>query len=257
MAVPDTALPYCGPAPLPGDALARWNLDPVLLGVWIGVLLAHAWATRRTGAPARPERIRFRAGWALALLAWVSPLCALGVALFSARVAQHMLLVLAAAPLLAGGWPRRAEAGVGSACAAVAAFAAATWLWHVPFLYDLTFRSTAAYWAMHASLLASGAALWRVLLARPEGGFAVASAAALASCFAMSLLGAVLTFAPTLLYGSHRLSAVPWGLSPLTDQQLGGLVLWVPGCLAFLLAGVAPVSAWLKLQERRAAQIAL
>jgi putative membrane protein len=249
---------YCGPPSVPADWLERWNLDPALLAGWLAIALAWEWAARRQRDAAARSRARaFRAGWGLALAAWVSPLCALGVALFSARVAQHMLLALVAAPLLAQGWPQRAENGPGRAIAACAGFAALTWFWHVPGPYEATFRSDAAYWAMHASLLAAALCVWRILLARTASGFAVPCAAALATCFQMSLLGAVFTFAPNPLFESHRLAAPPWGLSALEDQQLGGLVLWVPGCVAFLLAGIAPVAAWLKLQDRETPRAAL
>jgi putative membrane protein len=246
-------VPYCGPAPAPADWLGRWNLDPLLLAAWLAAALALEGAVRRArGGPDRAAR----AGLSLALAAWVSPLCALGVALFSARVAQHMVLTLLAAPLLARAWPLRAV-GTRGAAAACTAFAAATWFWHVPGPYDATFRSDAAYWAMHATLLATALAAWRVILARPASGFAVPTAAALACCSQMSLLGALFAFAPAPLFEAHRASAPLFGLSPLEDQQLGGLVLWVPGCLAFLLAGIAPVAAWLERQDRGASQAAL
>ncbi|RIL08059.1 MAG: CAAX protease [Proteobacteria bacterium] len=250
-------LPYCGAPPAPADWLAAWNLDPVLIAVWSGVGLACAAspALRARDAAGRRTRAAFAAGWSIALVAWISPLCALGVALFGVRVAQHMLLALVAAPLLAVGLPARAP-GARHALAAGLAFAVATWLWHVPGPYEATFRSSALYWCMHATLLASAVATWRVLLAR-DAGVAAPSLLALASCFQMSLLGALLTFAPAPLFAPHLATTAAWGLSPLEDQQLGGLALWVPGCAVFLLAGVAPVARWIATRERIAASTAL
>jgi putative membrane protein len=244
-------LAYCGPPPAPAELAARWNLDPALLAAGAVCALLYILAARARGT-GRAERRAFGGGLAVALLAWVSPLCALGVALFSARVAQHMVLAVVAAPLLALGWPaRRASLRGGalrSAPAACATFAAASWLWHAPAPYDATLRSDLAYWAMHLSLLGSAVWLWRELLrpgARAQlGGIALAAATSVQ----MSLLGALLTFAPAPLFESHLLTTAGWGLSPLEDQQLGGLLLWVPGCSAFLLVAVGSFAVWLRTQ---------
>jgi putative membrane protein len=252
----DSSHPYCGPPPLPGEALLRWNFDPWLIGVW-GMLAGLAlWMARHERLSAR-RRGAFAAGWGLALAAWISPLCALGVALFSARVGQHMLLALVAAPLVAWSWPARARSGaVPSALWAWLAFTAASWLWHAPGPYRATFESDALYWAMHATLFLSALAVWRLLLADAHR-FALAPALALGSCFQMSALGALLTFAPTPLFTPHLHTTAAFGLSPLEDQQLGGLLLWVPGCIAFVVAGVVPVIRMLKPQDAPAVRTAL
>jgi putative membrane protein len=245
----DRVLPYCGAAPLPEDWLLRWNLDPVLIGVWGVAACLAAWQAARAGA--KPSRFRaWLAGWALVLAAWVSPLCALGVALFSARVAQHMIVMLLAAPLMAWGWPARGNAG-GEPRLALAAWlslTAASWFWHAPAPYRATFESDAVYWAMQTSLLASAVAVWRVLFG-PVARIAATSTLALATCLQMSALGALLVFAPTPLFAPHFATTAAFGLSPLEDQQLGALLLWIPGCAVFLLAGLAPVAGLLEAQD--------
>jgi putative membrane protein len=249
--VPPEALPYCGPPPAPADLAGQWNLDPALLLCWLAALGGYELAARR-GRFSRAERRSFRAGAGLALAAWISPLCALGVALFGARVAQHVLLAVLAAPLLARGWPWAEGGGARTALAACAAFAAATWLWHAPAPYDATFESSALYWAMHATLLGAAFALWRVLL-RPGGpARLLATAVAAVTSLQMGLLGALFTFAPTPLFQSHLATTAAWGLSPLEDQQLGGLLLWIPGCGAFLLLVALSFAAWLRQQETAA-----
>lgn len=232
---------YCGAPPLPGEWLGRWNLDPVLIAVWLGVAAIALWQARRRHVT-RAQQHGLFAGGSLALAVWISPLCALGVALFGARVGQHMLLVLVVAPLLAWSWPTREPApGVRAALAAWTLLTLASWLWHAPVPYEATFRSTLAYWAMHVSLLVGAVATWRVLL-DPSCTPGVAPALALATCFQMSALGALITFAPGPLYTPHVGTTAAFGLSVLEDQQLGGLILWIPGCIAFLLAGVASVA---------------
>jgi putative membrane protein len=241
------ALPYCGPPPAPEAWAQHWNLDPTLLACWLAGVLVYELAARRPSV-SRSERRAFRTGATIALSAWVSPLCALGVALFSARVAQHMALALLAAPLLARGWPASANGGVRAALAATGAFAAATWHWHAPAPYDATFRSDALYWAMHLSLLGAAVALWRALLRRDSGAPLIGLACAALTSVQMGLLGALLTFAPAPLFESHLLTSWAWGLSPLEDQQLGGLVLWIPGCGAFLLLAAWSFAAGLRAQ---------
>jgi putative membrane protein len=252
----DSTHPYCGPPPLPGDLLLRWNFDPLLIAVWAALAALGLWFARREAITPVRRRVLL-AGWGLALAAWISPLCALGVALFSARVGQHMLIALGAAPLVAWGWParggRRAQT---SALNAWLFFTVASWLWHLPAPYRATFHSDAVYWTMHATLFASALAVWRLLLADPRN-FALAPLLALASCFQMSALGALLTFAPAPLFLPHLQTTAAFGLSPLEDQQLGGLLLWVPGCIAFVIAGVAPVARMLKAQDARAVRIDL
>src|SRR4051812_45001463 len=92
-------IPYCGQTPVPGELLGRFNLDPILI-----VVLVAAAAIHLARIPAR-SRTSAAAGWLIAAAAFLSPLCALSVALFAARVGQHMILTLVAAPLLAWGLP--------------------------------------------------------------------------------------------------------------------------------------------------------
>jgi putative membrane protein len=69
-----------------------------------------------------------------------------------------------------------------------------------------------------------------------------------------TVLGALLTFSATIWYPTYAASASPWGLSPIEDQQLGGLIMWVPGGMVFLAAGIALAALWLKDSEIRAAR---
>ncbi|MCW8084785.1 cytochrome c oxidase assembly protein [Sabulicella glaciei] len=200
-------------------------------------LLALGW--RRS-----PNRVALLAGSGLVALALLSPLCSLAVALFSARVAQHMALVLIAAPLLAVGLRARAP----SAPVSASVFAAMLWLWHLPAPYGWTFTSDLAWWASHLSLLVAAVWLWQALLhARPES----ALAAGIVTAAQMGVLGAFLTFAPRPLYLPHAFTTWPWGLSALEDQQLGGLLMWVPGGVLF--AGLALAAVARALREARPA----
>src|SRR3569832_2510376 len=132
-------LPYCGSAPNPGELLARFNLDPILIITLALIAGAHV-ASVRTAA----DKVRAAAGWFVAAAALISPLCALSVSLFSARIAQHMILLLIAAPLVASDLPAATRAGRGLWPLTIA-FALALWAWHMPAPYDATLRSTPVY----------------------------------------------------------------------------------------------------------------
>jgi putative membrane protein len=209
---------YCGPAPLPSGLWAAWNLDPVL----IAGLVALAYAVRQSGAGL--------AAVAVLTLAFVSPLCALSAALFSARVAHHVLLVAVAAPLLAMVRP----GGRGGAGAPFLAATAALWLWHLPGAYDAALSNTAIYWAMQGTLLGTATLFWRAVL-RPDAPTIAGVVWTVAAFMAMGFLGALLTFAPTPLYAAHAIAPFDWGLTPLADQRLGGLIMWVPAGLPYLV----------------------
>jgi putative membrane protein len=184
--------------------------------------------------------VSFCAGWLVALIALISPLCALSVALFSARIGQHMALTLVAAPLMARGL---AFVGPRSPMAAATAFLALLWFWHAPLPYAATFASSVIYWAMHLSLIGSAVWLWAQLLEGPPSPARLA--AAVVSMVQMGLLGALLTLAPRALYGPHQLTTAAWGLTPLQDQQFGGALMWSPGGLVFLAVALAIGQRWL------------
>jgi putative membrane protein len=182
-------------------------------------------------------------GWAMAAIALLSPLCALSVALFAARVAQHMLLMLVAAPLIALGWPSdigRDRSWPLWAC--TTAFFLALWFWHMPIPYESTFNSVALYWTMHVSLFVSSILLWRELLDHSRRRTVQALAAGCVTFMQMGLLGAVLGLAQRPLFQSHLLTTQVWGLTPLQDQQLGGAMMWVPGMLLFLWTAIRSMS---------------
>lgn len=240
-------VPYCG-APVAPTALAwAWNLDPFLLAALLGLLVAYAAGVRRAD-PGRKRRAAFYLGWAIASLALVSPLCRLSVSLFSARVGQHMVLELAAAPLVAYGRPWRAyeallrlrlRAAPPRPLLAAGLFAVALWYWHAPLPYDLTFASAAIYWCMHATAFGAAVLLWAGLQDGLERAPASAIAAGIASSAQMSFLGALLTLAPRPLFAPHALTTVAWGMTQMEDQQMGGLIMWAPGGLAFAAIALA------------------
>jgi putative membrane protein len=223
-----TPIAYCGTPAIPADVWTSWNLDPVMMLALCG-LAAVVWYRSRGTA----RRAGF-AGVALMAVIFVSPLCALSAALFSARVVHHVLLIAAVAPLLAVAFPARRARPLSLL---FAVHVAVLWLWHVPVVYAWAVASLPGYWLMQASLLASALALWREVL-RPGAEPGAGIAALLGTVAQMGLLGALIAFAPNALYPAHFLTTEIWGLSPLEDQQLAGLIMWVPAILPYLVAAL-------------------
>jgi putative membrane protein len=113
----------------------------------------------------------------------------------------------------------------------------AMWLWHAPVPYAFALSSDLAYLAMEASLLVSAFLLWQAMLAgSTHPGRALA--ALLGSIVQMGMLGALFTFATRPLYEAHMTTTLPFGLTPLADQQLAGIILWVPAAIPYLVAAM-------------------
>jgi putative membrane protein len=260
-------------------SLSPWSLVPLAL---VLALYAHGLARlwRQSGpgrGVSRLEAGAFAAGSAALCLAMLWPLDALGEWSLAAHMAQHMLLLALVPPLLLAGrpaavmahalprdWSRRMHAfghgallrATGWLAAATVAHSAAMWAWHLPAATAAALANDAVHWAMHGSFLLAGlwfwAAVWR-RLRDPDAGAGAGVVALVAVMAQMGLLGALLTFSPRVLYADYLLRAPALGLDPLADQQLAGLLMWVPSGLPYLLGGVWLLRRGLLRLERRAA----
>lgn len=238
--------PYCGPAPTPENVLAQWNFDPLI----ILALLAIAAAWLQWGRRDDRGRIAILGGLALVAVAFISPLCSLASALFSARVLHHVILIAGVAPLLAIALPWRAGPFL-PISALVILHAALVWIWHAPDPYFWALSYEAIYWAMQITLTGSAYLLWReVLSPMTRPGSAVMGL--LATVMQMGFLGALLVFAPQPVYVAHLATTQPFGLDPLWDQQLAGLVMWVPASLPYVAVALMRLSALLVPRARMA-----
>lgn len=235
MSAPPTGWnPYCGPAPTPGEWLGRWNLDPVLLA---GLALAF-FLLWRNGA----DRRLAAGALGLSFLLFVSPFCALSSALFSARVAHHVLLMTAIAPLLLFSLPPGRLRIPGPLTLWTAVQALVFWLWHAPPAYSAALSSDSVYWLMQSTLFVSAVGFWSALRRSAELGQV---AALLVTLVQMGLLGALITLSPDALYAPHFSSTAAWGMGPLDDQQVAGLIMWVPAAGIYLAAALFIAHRWL------------
>lgn len=233
-----TWIPYCGPGALPSELWSRWNFDPALLA---GLTLLGFLLVSTTRGDRRARSFAFGA-IATLVICFVSPLCAWSSALFTARTVHHVLLAAVAAPLLA--WALAPlQRGRGAArILGVFGFAVLFWGWHSPAAYEQALSNDAAYWAMQLSLLVTATLFW--MSVRVSSGPA-AVIALLITMVQTGLLGALLVFMPQALYAPHMLTTAAWGLTPLEDQQLAGLIMWAPAAGVYLGAALMILGRWI------------
>jgi putative membrane protein len=264
---------------------SAWSLEPVVVALLIlsGSLyargLARVWsaAGRGSGVSGR-EAAAFAAGWLVMAIALLSPLHQLAGVLFSAHMVQHELLISIGAPLLVVGRPliafvwampprgrrvigawtrrdgfRRVWTQVSRPSVAFSLHAVALWAWHFPGPYQSTLTSELVHSLQHSSFI--GTALlfwWAILSARgTEPGRGAAVAYLFLTVLQTGALGALLAFSATPWYPAYAATTRLGGLTPLEDQQLGGLIMWIPGSLAYVGAGLAIFAGWLRESERR------
>jgi putative membrane protein len=197
---------------------------------------------------------------ALFFVALASPIGALSRGyLFSAHMLQHLLLMLAVPPLVLLGLPReqdgaRSEWGAARCLRCWLSGVGAMWIWHAPALCNAAAANAGIYWLNTGSLLVMGLMFWRPILApRLTDRLPVFSAVLylFSACVACTLLGVMVTLSPVevcqrYMHPVDSLGVMPllrdgWGLSHRADQELGGLMMWVPACLVYATAILATI----------------
>jgi putative membrane protein len=261
---------HAGEVHPPSGIWRQWDFDPIitfpllLVTFWYALGLSRLWRRAGVGRSISVRQaLAYFSGTLVLVVALISPLDAAAAGLFSLHMVQHLLLMLVAPPLLVIGaadvaflwalakpWRQRfgrfehgagrALSGESSAVAPLMAVLLATgalWLWHLPSLYDLAVRVEAVHIAEHSAFLFSALLFWvTVLRLRPRDH--VRNGTRILYVFAMALqgsvLGSLITFAVRPLYESHLESAALWGMAPLVDQQLAGLIMWIPPALLYI-----------------------
>jgi putative membrane protein len=273
-----------------GPFLSAWPFEPfVLLGIEIAAVLYFVGGAGRVGishssATARWRSAAFWLGLATILLALQSPIEILARQLFWVHMVQHLLLMAVAAPLLAlaSPWTRMWRAlplswrrGIAkpvfrnprlqpvrwlyrevSRPGVIWFLAVANlWLWHVPGLYDLTLRNHLVHHLEHTLFLGLSLAFWAQVIDQVPFHARLGSLARSAYVFSAMVaswgLAAVLSFATGPFYAYALLPSRPGGISALTDQQLGGGMMWVPGAIPYSIAFVALLFRWLAEEDNR------
>jgi cytochrome c oxidase assembly factor CtaG len=276
------------------DLARTWAFEPVVVaclalsGGLYALGVRKLWRESERGRGLRRWEVWcYAGGWFALFVALVSPLHPWGSVLFSAHMTQHEILMLVAAPLLVLGRPLIAflwampmswARGLGNAAkagwwqsvwraitnpfVAWAVHAAALWVWHIPALFQATLRSEWVHTAQHMSFLFSALLFWWAIVHARQGlmGYGAGVLYMFTTMLHSGLLGALITFAGTTWYPAYTGLTTSWGLTPLEDQQLGGLIMWIPAGLVYIVAGLALFAGWLKESdaqiERRARRAA-
>jgi cytochrome c oxidase assembly factor CtaG len=204
------------------------------------------------------------AGLGVFVLTLSSPLNALAAGyLFSAHMLQHILLLLIVPALLLMSLPHFVSMGprswiIANPLVGWMAGVGAMWLWHARPLCNAAVSSQLVNALQIASLVLLGAIFWRQILAPCEEERMSPPAAALylfSACVACSILGILITFSPVSVCPIYAQPAADplgilylvqsnWGITPDKDQQIGGLLMWVPMCFVYLSAIIAQLARW-------------
>ena len=219
----------------------------------------------------------FTLGWISLVIALDSPLHELGEQLFWVHMTQHEILMLVSAPLLVLGRPlipflwalsppwRQRVTNLGRAkpfraiwtsiSVPVSAWllsAVALWVWHVPWLFDRTLSNDWIHAAQHTTFLVTALIFWWPVMNRiPSFGYGGSLIYIFTTILHTSVLGALLTFAPRPWYSSYVITAPTWHLSALEDQQLGGLIMWIPAGTLLLIVALALLVKWMNQSQTR------
>jgi len=258
-----------------------WTWDP-----WVTVPLAVlliVWAVGRMRLADRTKVERrgaalFLSGWLVLTLALVSPLHEGGEASFTLHMIEHELIMLVAAPLLAGsaaggamawGLPQLLRRALGGSwkrplsalwkwltepVTATTLQAVALCAWHVPALFDRALQSTGWHIAQHASFIVTSLLFWWAMF-NPRGGnagYGVSAACLFVTSLIGGALGALMAFSSSPWYAPYAAMGMSGiGLDPATDQQLAGLLMWIPGGLVHAGAALILLYRWLNPMESR------
>lgn len=270
---------HAGQPPAPHDVWSAWNADPLITA---GLILA-AWVYLRgrrvpAGRADRRRAVLFAGGLAAVAVAILSPLDAVSAALASAHMVQHMLLVLVAAPLLALSAPSslllrgtplrlrralllaprrlglrgRAAAFLRQPVTVALLHVGALWAWHAAALYDAALSHPPLHALEHATFLVTGVLFWHVVVGA-RGGARTSQGLGVMLVFGMSLQGVLLslllTFAGAPWYDQYASTTAAWNLDPLADQQLAGVIMWIPGGFVYLATALILLVSWIRTTD--------
>ncbi len=250
--------------------LTNWMVWALLLSL-LGYLIGLARSAR---APASWRPLLFLLAWATLAFSVIGPVDAWAHASLTGHMVQHMVLLAVAPPLLLLARPMpqfmlalpigiRRRVGPllgqiyrGTAATPIIAFLAhglVIWLWHLPLPFQFVLEHQLIHDAVHLLFFATGLWFWWSLIAPSrlgQDGFGSAAMLAVLTMMHTGMLGALMTFAPQLLYPEHPAGFA--GFDQLSDQQLAGLLMWVPGGLIYAAAALALSALWLRRQDPEA-----
>ena len=257
---------------------APWTFDPWVVLPLLLSLGAYAAGTARLwrragfGRGIRPWQLgTYLAGWALMAGTLLSPLHWLGERVFTLHMIEHEVVMALAAPLLVlarpagalawalpAAWrrpmlrwrPRGLWAVLTAPVFATVAHGIAIWAWHVPALFDAAVQHVTLHRLQHLSFVLTALLFWWALLRRCTAG--AAAMHLFVTMLHTGLLGTLMALAPRVLYGAQTARSGLLGLTALEDQQLAGLVMWIPAGTVYAGAALAFLAIWIQRSGRAA-----
>jgi putative membrane protein len=260
---------------------AVWTFDPWIVTPLVGfaaLFIAGSLVLRRRAT--RPQTralqaVLFCAGWISLAGSLVSPLHWLGEHLFTFHMIEHEIIMAVSAPLLVLAnpvgpvlWslPRAIRVTVGRGMCqnvvrstwrwlsegshATVIHGIAIWIWHAPVIFDAAVNDIAIHRLQHVSFFSTAVLFWWSVFRRSETG--AAAWHVFITMLHTSVLGALMALAPRVLYGAQTATSSAWGLTPLEDQQLAGIIMWVPAGTIYAAAALALMAIWIKQAGARA-----
>ncbi|MFN7138970.1 MAG: cytochrome c oxidase assembly protein [Limisphaerales bacterium] len=286
-AIPSSALAHAGPVDLEKSIWLKWNLDwHLLVSLSIAIVLFSSGVRTIWERNGRGRGILVRQTWTFALgmfalfVALVSPLDALSAELSSAHMVQHMILMNVAAPLLvmsspalAFSWalPQKRRLQVSSLLHTFNSwrpqwyrlwqpvflwltYGLTLWVWHLPALYQAALRNQGVHELQHICFFVVSCVFWRVLL-DPLKRLKLNRAWGIFYLFATSLhatlLGVFMALSPKVWYPDYEATVASWNFSAIEDQQLAGLIMWMPACAVYALVAAFLFATWLQEPEQQ------
>lgn len=255
--------------------LTQWTLEPsVLISTVLitGLYLYAIGPLRKRYYPDEQvktgQTISFLLGVLIMFLALVSPLDELGDSyLFSAHMVQHLFLTIVGPPLLLLGTPEwfvkpllrnkvvfKIAKVLTYPAVAFVLYNADFWLWHAPPLYNATLENQNIHILEHLTFIVFGILYWWPIFSPSKDLPRLSIGGQILYLFLSGmpsvLLGAGLTFSPPL-YAPYLAAPRVWGISAATDQQLGGLIMWVPVSIGYIVIMSVLFIRWMQQQEAK------
>ena len=266
------ALAHSGEVIEPHDLWTAWRFEPGVVILLLVSMVLYARGVQKSRAITLGQKLCFWTASATLVLALISPLHPLGEVLFSAHMGQHEILMLISAPLLVvsrplvafvwglpfearrvagrwskAGWFQRIWKTITAPVSAWCIHAIALWTWHIPALFDATVTNEWVHTAQHLSFFLSALLFWWSLFyPQRQSSYGAGVLYVFTTAVHTSILGALLTFAGTPWYPAYGATPIAWGLTPLEDQQIGGLIMWVPAGVVYLAAALYLFARWLR-----------
>jgi putative membrane protein len=256
-----------------------WTFDPWIVlpltaagAVYLGGAI-RLWRRRGYRGVALRHAAAYAAGWASLALALISPLHWLGERVFTFHMVEHEIVMAVAAPLivlarpigtLMWGLPAMARrfvtelvqapklrsfwTAVSEGRNATILHGVAIWAWHAPGLFDAAVTNIVLHRLQHLSFFVTAVLFWWSVMRRSD--FGVGAFHLFVTMLHTSALGALLALAPRVLYGGQTLHSPEWGLTALEDQQLAGVVMWVPAGTIYAGAALALTALWISRSSK-------